>query len=285
MTPPIPVEVEEVTAEWLRAALGSDVRDGEIVDRHSGTTGRVRIEATVDGRAEPLFVKLAPFDVRQRRFVDMTGLGIAEARFYAELASDVPLRFPAVHYAAVDNDGRYVMVLEDHDVAPVVVDCGVVHGRDPQRHVARELRVEPGLGDAEPGHVDEAPLTDVERCELDEQWLRAPVDGRLDAYAPRRSRMPVDDLDVTHIGAERRAQPLRGDFFHLDRDGRCHLLGLSRVARGSCSTTHTRSGTPGRRRRGVAASTRSSASRRSLRSWQPLRPLCRAPHRTGTSGR
>ncbi len=113
MTPPIPVEVEEVTAEWLRAALGSDVRDVEIVDRHSGTTGRVRIEATVDGRAEPLFVKLAPFDVRQRRFVDMTGLGIAEARFYAELASDVPLRIPAVHYAAVDNDGRYVMVLED----------------------------------------------------------------------------------------------------------------------------------------------------------------------------
>jgi Ser/Thr protein kinase RdoA (MazF antagonist) len=60
-----------------------------------------------------LFVKLAPFDERQRRFVDLVGLGLAEARFYRDVASDVPVRVPVVHHASTDEDGRYVMVLED----------------------------------------------------------------------------------------------------------------------------------------------------------------------------
>jgi hypothetical protein len=60
-----------------------------------------------------VFVKLAPFDVSQRAFVDETGMGVAEARFYAEIAGDVPVRLPHSWYAAHDDAGRYVMVLED----------------------------------------------------------------------------------------------------------------------------------------------------------------------------
>jgi hypothetical protein len=40
-------------------------------------------------------------------------VGVAEARFYRDLAHEITLRIPAVHYAAVDDDGRYVMVIED----------------------------------------------------------------------------------------------------------------------------------------------------------------------------
>ena len=112
----IPVEVDDVTPAWLSEALDADVTAVEVVDRHSGTTGRARLALTYgDETSLPtsVFVKLAPFDDRQRRFVDLVGLGIAEARFYRDVAADVPVRIPAVLHASLDDDGRYVMVLED----------------------------------------------------------------------------------------------------------------------------------------------------------------------------
>jgi aminoglycoside phosphotransferase (APT) family kinase protein len=60
-----------------------------------------------------VFVKLAPFDVDQRTFVEQIGMGLYEARFYAELASEVPVRHPRPWYAAHEGAARYVMVLED----------------------------------------------------------------------------------------------------------------------------------------------------------------------------
>ncbi|MEX0665726.1 MAG: phosphotransferase [Acidimicrobiia bacterium] len=118
LDPAIPVDVDDVTPEWLGAALGAGVTGVEVLDRHSGTTGRARVGVTYaagdDGAFPPsLFVKLPPFDEAQRKFVDMAGLGVAEALFYRDLAQEIVLRIPAVHYAAVDDDGRYVMVIED----------------------------------------------------------------------------------------------------------------------------------------------------------------------------
>lgn len=113
---PIPVEVDEVTPEWLGAALGWEVATVTAVDRHSGTTGRVRVALRwADGGPGPetVFVKLAPFDPDQREFVARSGLGTAEARFYAELAGEVPVRVPTAHASQWDADGRYAMVLED----------------------------------------------------------------------------------------------------------------------------------------------------------------------------
>jgi hypothetical protein len=115
---PIPVEVEDVTADWLARAVDAPVTRVEVLDRHSGTTGRARLAVSYSegggpGRPRSMFVKLAPFDERQRRFVDATGLGVAEARFYRDLAAGVPVRVPTPLYVAVDEEGRYVMVLED----------------------------------------------------------------------------------------------------------------------------------------------------------------------------
>jgi hypothetical protein len=113
-TTDIPVEVSDVTASWLTEVLGRTVTSVEVVDRHSGTTGRARLLGRDEhGHAVPLFVKLPPFDERQRRFVDAVGLGVAEARFYRDLAERVPVRVPEVAFAAFDASGRYVMVLED----------------------------------------------------------------------------------------------------------------------------------------------------------------------------
>jgi hypothetical protein len=111
-----PLDVDELTPGWLAEVLDAPVSAVAVLAAHSGTTGRVRLAVTYDGHAPSrpgsVFVKLAPFDERQRRFVDAVGLGIAEATFYRDVAATTPVRVPRVWHAAVDDD-RYVMVLED----------------------------------------------------------------------------------------------------------------------------------------------------------------------------
>src|SRR4029077_14077962 len=112
----IPVEVDDVTAEWLGGAVGRPVAVVAVVARHSATTGRARVRVRWgDGEpgAETLFVKMPPFDPGQRTFVTAAGLGVAEARFYAEVAAEVPVRVPAVLASQWDADGRFAIVLED----------------------------------------------------------------------------------------------------------------------------------------------------------------------------
>ena len=104
----IPEEVAEVTPEWMtevlaRHAPGVTVTAVDVLDAHSGTTGRARLGLTMTGERGPLpetvFCKLAPFDPRQRALLAQFGIGVLEARFYAELASDVGVRIPAVWHA------------------------------------------------------------------------------------------------------------------------------------------------------------------------------------------
>ena len=96
----IPVEVADITADWLEEALaahatGASVQVIEVAEAHEGTTGRARVLLTHDDPRLPrsVFVKLAPF--------------------YSEIAADVPVRHPRPWYAAHDDARRYIMVLED----------------------------------------------------------------------------------------------------------------------------------------------------------------------------
>jgi hypothetical protein len=110
----LPVDVEELTATWFSTALEHDVTAVEVLDRSSGTTGRARVALRGEPAVPPtVFVKLPPFDERQRRFVTMVGMGVAEARFYRDLAPEVPVRVPRTWFADTDDADGYVMVLED----------------------------------------------------------------------------------------------------------------------------------------------------------------------------
>jgi aminoglycoside/choline kinase family phosphotransferase len=110
----LPVDVDDLTAAWFSSALGHDVTSIDVLDRSSGTTGRARVALTGDPSVPAtVFVKLPPFDERQRRFVNMVGMGVAEARFYRDLAAEVPVRAPGAWFADTDGDEAYVMVLED----------------------------------------------------------------------------------------------------------------------------------------------------------------------------
>lgn len=123
----LPESPEAITADWLTRALadagayrggnGPRARAVEVVDAHSGTTGRARIRVTWEAAAglpSALFVKLPPTDPTSRAMVLETGMGRREARFYRRLAGEVPVRTPAAHLSAWNEDGsRYVMLLED----------------------------------------------------------------------------------------------------------------------------------------------------------------------------
>jgi hypothetical protein len=115
----IPSTVDEITPAWLSAALDADVSAVEVIDAHSGTTGRAKIGVT--GAADvpdTLFVKLQPFDADQRAFLKMVGLGVAEAKLYAAVGNELPVRVPRVWHASFDEaDSAFVMVLEDLDAS------------------------------------------------------------------------------------------------------------------------------------------------------------------------
>ena len=122
-TSSIPVELTDLNAAWLSDALEADVTSVTVLDEHSGTTGRARLALTGEpGVPRSVFVKLAPFDAAQRRFVNEVGMGVSEARFFRDVAGEVGLRVPQPVFAdfeqaAERGDDKYVMVLEDLESA------------------------------------------------------------------------------------------------------------------------------------------------------------------------
>ena len=125
----IPIEVDDLTPAWFSDVLGVDVSAVEVIDSHSGTTGRAKLRVeSGGGLPDTLFCKLAPFDPKQRVFLDFTGIGVMEARFYAELGAEVPVRVPRCWHASTDGHA-YVMVLEDLDAS------GCTYESDPRSTV------------------------------------------------------------------------------------------------------------------------------------------------------
>jgi aminoglycoside phosphotransferase (APT) family kinase protein len=109
----LPQQVDALTPEFFSSVLACEVERVELLDHHSGTTGRARFALRGDRNVPPtVFVKLPPFDERQRAFVASVGMGVAEARFYRDLADEVPVRVPRPYFAETDGN-EYLMVLED----------------------------------------------------------------------------------------------------------------------------------------------------------------------------
>jgi aminoglycoside phosphotransferase (APT) family kinase protein len=111
----IPARVDDLTPKWFSDVLDTSVRSVEILAAHSGTTGRARAGLTGSSDLPPtVFIKLQPFVEEQRKFLRQIGLGVAEARLYASVGNELPVRSPRVWHADHDaSDGSFVMVLED----------------------------------------------------------------------------------------------------------------------------------------------------------------------------
>jgi hypothetical protein len=120
-----PTRVGEIGAEWLEQALqttcpGARLTEVRVLDHHSGTTSRARLALEYadpgDGPKPPesVFLKLTPAGLAQRLFLDVTGIGRNELRFYRDVRPDLPVRAPEVHGLQSAGGGRrFVILLED----------------------------------------------------------------------------------------------------------------------------------------------------------------------------
>ncbi len=129
----IPASPDAIDAGWLERVLGPRhpgvrVASVEITNRAEVTNNhsilRVRY-AEAAGAPESLFCKLLPVEPARRGVIAATGMGLREARFYAELAPRLRIRVPRVHAAHFDaSDGRFVLLLEDLRASGCTVSSG-----------------------------------------------------------------------------------------------------------------------------------------------------------------
>ena len=120
------VDPDELSVTWLTEALRarSGLGAGEVVSYSAETLSAVsftgefrRLELRYDppDAAAPasLIAKFSTSDPEARRFLHELGFFTRELAFYRELAASTPVRIPLCYYAALDDDGRCVILLED----------------------------------------------------------------------------------------------------------------------------------------------------------------------------
>jgi aminoglycoside phosphotransferase (APT) family kinase protein len=112
---------DELTPAWFEQALaprhpGVRVAAADVISVKEMTNTHVVVSLTYDepaGAPSGVFVKLPPIDTRRRELLGTSVMGVNEARFYERLAPLLELRVPTPHAAYVEDDGGFVMVLED----------------------------------------------------------------------------------------------------------------------------------------------------------------------------
>lgn len=124
---PMPIEVSEITADWLTAALrqrapGVTVRGFEVVDVLYTTTAKVRIRLDLDeagktaGIPELIIVK-GGFQPHAR---ELDHMHLREVRGYRDVFPRVPLPHPECYFADFDAERRQgIIIMEDLVVAGV----------------------------------------------------------------------------------------------------------------------------------------------------------------------
>jgi hypothetical protein len=174
-----PDRAEDIHPEWLSEVLtayipGVEVARVEVLDQHSGTTGRARLGLSyASGASGPakIFVKLPPFGEEQRKLVASTDMGRKEARFHAHLADEVPLRVPRPLFAAYGSERtQYIMLLEDLEASGCVFTR-----KTPEYAQEHGLRVIENLARLH------AHFWEDERFPTALSWLKPPMRGKLGA--------------------------------------------------------------------------------------------------------
>ena len=118
---PLPTRIEDLTAEWLRAALrirypDVTLRDARLIDVNHGTCTKIRFELDLDaagkaaGIPERVILK-GGFEPHSRL---MPYMHAQEVHAYADVAPHTPLRFPNCHFAAFDEEaGQGIVIMDD----------------------------------------------------------------------------------------------------------------------------------------------------------------------------
>src|SRR6478736_5167870 len=114
----IPQGWEEITAEWMTAALadhfpGVEVDDVAVVLRDDGTNRRARLQLTYSAGAGPATVFAKAVDPEHADLVALTSGLYHEPRLFSS-GVVLPLDHPAVYTAIIDEERRdFVLIMED----------------------------------------------------------------------------------------------------------------------------------------------------------------------------
>lgn len=117
---PVPRSLEDLTAEWLTAALGTrfqGVRVGtcDVSSVEGGSATKVRLSVTYDVRpAEVLPPRFLAKTALEEHGMPIVPANAQEIRFYSTVAPEVPVRVPDFYYGAVADDmSQSILLLED----------------------------------------------------------------------------------------------------------------------------------------------------------------------------
>ena len=115
--PSIPASIDDVTADWFRQATGLPVTsvDAELIGVGIGVSSAVyRLRLEGDGVPESVVMKMPALDEAAKFTSTVLRMYIREVRFFEELAEQCPVRVPAFHFGAVDEEtSSFVVVMED----------------------------------------------------------------------------------------------------------------------------------------------------------------------------
>lgn len=117
----IPKQVEDVTADWLSAALGAKVAKVQSVAIAAGVgflgkLARLTLTYADAATTQPhtVILKLPTLDARSRQLARLFRFYEREVRFYRELAPRIGIRVPKLLHGEFDPEsGDFVLLLED----------------------------------------------------------------------------------------------------------------------------------------------------------------------------
>lgn len=112
----IPTGIDDVSADWLGEVTGREVAAVEIEQIGQGigvSSALYRCRVDCGGGPESVIVKLPALDEAAVFTSTVLSMYKREVSFFRELAALSPIRVPACHHAAVDEESRFVLVMED----------------------------------------------------------------------------------------------------------------------------------------------------------------------------
>jgi aminoglycoside phosphotransferase (APT) family kinase protein len=121
MASALPFDESGLTPAWMSSALGHrfpgvEVAEVREIGRSASTNLHLRLGLRYThqaGAPDSLFAKLPPRDPTHRQAIGAAAMGAREANFYAHIAPSVSMRVPAAYFTAVEEDGPFLLLLED----------------------------------------------------------------------------------------------------------------------------------------------------------------------------
>ena len=115
VTAPIPTTIDDVTPEWLADATGLPITTATPSQIGVGIgVSSALYRVAIDTEPGSLVVKLPAIDEAAVFTSSVLRMYIRECGFFTQLAATSPVRVPACHFTAVDEEtSRFVVVMED----------------------------------------------------------------------------------------------------------------------------------------------------------------------------